>query len=228
VFTLPYIEQQSIRDKYDLTLAYNSVANGQVGGNIIPALYCPSGPPAKRHLDPNANVTTNPTTHYYGVMGPGGLTNPTATVPPYTVGSPNANGAWSAHGVLSHFQTTTGSVSTNRLVRIADIVDGTSNTLLLGEISVHLPTGQANQYRSWIRGNSSGSGTTKNVTYPINSTMYNGSNNFNDISFGSQHPGGCQFALGDGSVRFVSETINMVIYQGSASMNSGEVVSLDN
>lgn len=232
VHILPYIEQANLYAKYDFTQAYNSVNNGLFGANIVPTYYCPSGPAPTRYLDPNANMTTAVTTHYYGVMGPGGLTNPTtmtmgSNTYSYTIGSANANGAWSAHGILSHYQETTGSVSTNRRVRMGDIIDGTSNTLMVGEIS-KTPPGTLNQYRAWTRGNNGGSGTTKNVLYPINSTFYNGSNNFNDISFASEHTGGCQFALGDGSVRFVSQTVDLTIYRAMASMNSGEVALLDN
>jgi len=192
VFTLPFLEQDNIYRLYRFDLAYNSVENGALGGNIVKTLYCPSGFDAKRFLDPNTNMTSNPSTHYYGVMGPAGTTNPTnvtynGITYPYTVGSANSNGAWSAHGILSHYQETTGSVSTFRTVKITDILDGTTNTLMLGELSAQLPLGQANQYRSWIRGNNAGSGATKNVNFPMNSTFYNGSNNFNNISFGSQH-----------------------------------------
>src|SRR5690606_16295594 len=125
-------------------------------------------------------------THYYGVMGPAGTTNPTSitlngTQYDYTVGDPTANGAWSAHGMLSHYRETTGSVSSFRVVRLADVIDGTSNTLMLAERSRQLPAGQSNDYRTWIRGNSGGSGACKNVSHPINSVFYNGSNNFNHI-----------------------------------------------
>ena len=232
VYLLPYIEQSNLYAKYDFTQAYNSVANGQFAATIVPTYYCPSGPAPTRYLDPNTNLTTAVTTHYYGVMGPGGLTNPTtmamgSNTYSYTIGSPAANGAWSAHGILSHYQETTGSVSTNRRVRMGDIIDGTSNTLMVGEIA-KTPPGTLNQYRSWTRGNNGGSGSCKTVLYPINSTFYNGSNNFNDISFASEHTGGCQFALGDGSVRFLSQSIDLTIYRASASINGGEIASLDN
>jgi prepilin-type N-terminal cleavage/methylation domain-containing protein len=238
VFTLPFIEQQPLYQQYRFDLPYNNAANAAVGNVIVPTLYCPSGPDPKKYTDPNAVVTGNPSTHYYGVMGPSGAADNFQLVIggvtyQYRNGDPNTNGSWSYHGILSHYRESTGSISTNRIVRMSDILDGTSNTLMLGEISVNLPVlvpgttvTQTNQYRTWIRGNSGGSGATKNVRFPINSTFYNGSNNFNDISFGSQHPGGAQFALGDASVRFIPKTIDMLIYQGASSMNQGEQAPL--
>ncbi|TVS18955.1 MAG: DUF1559 domain-containing protein, partial [Planctomycetaceae bacterium] len=44
--------------------------------------------------------------------------------------------------------------------------------------------------------------------------------------FGSYHPGGSNFALADGSVRFVSETINMEILSAAASIAGRENVQL--
>lgn len=232
VYTLPYIEQQAVYELYDFSVAFNAAANATIGNTVVPALYCPSGPDPMQYTDPNGGgVNGNPTTHYLGVMGPAGLTNPTTSVLNgatyrYTVGDPTSNGAWSAHGILSNFRVTAGSVSTNRYVRFSHIVDGTTNTLMLGERSLFLP-GTLNDYRSWIRGNYGGTSACKNVTYPINSTNYNGSNNFNHISFASQHPGGALFAMGDASVQFVSESIDMAIYMAIASINEGAVASLD-
>ena len=225
---LPHIEEQALFDRYDFAVSYDNANNATVGNTVLPSLYCPSGPDPLRYRDPNGGgVNNNPSTHYYGVMGPAGLTNPTTNVVGgqsfnYTVGDPTINGAWSANGILSHFRVTAGSVSTNRYVRMSDVTDGTTSTLLLAERSVVLP-GSLNDYRSWIRGNNGGSGTTKNVTYPINSTVYNGSTNFNHISFGSQHPGGCMFVMADASSRFISESIDLPIYMALASLNSGEL-----
>ncbi|MEX2169904.1 MAG: DUF1559 domain-containing protein [Pirellulales bacterium] len=44
--------------------------------------------------------------------------------------------------------------------------------------------------------------------------------------FKSLHPGGAHFALGDGSVQFVTEAIDRGIYRGYATRNGGESVSL--
>ncbi len=45
-------------------------------------------------------------------------------------------------------------------------------------------------------------------------------------SFGVYHPGGLNFALADGSVRFVSENVNLEVLAGMASMAGAEVVQL--
>lgn len=233
VYTLPFIEQQAVYDLYDFSVSYSHANNATVGNTVIPAIYCPSGPTPKQYVDPNGGgVNGNPPSHYLGVMGPAGTVSPAINTLngkdyPYTVGDPGTNGAWSVHGILTHYRDTPGSAnSTKRVVRFANISDGTSNTLVIGERAVVLPLGQTNDYRSWIRGNNGGTGGGKNVTYPINSTHYNGSNNFNDISFASQHPGGAQFGLADGSVRLLSDSVDMPVYQALASMNGGELAPL--
>jgi prepilin-type N-terminal cleavage/methylation domain-containing protein len=227
VHVLPFVEQKNVYDRYRFDLAYNSVQNGQLGQTIIQTLYCPTGPDAKKYLDPNTNMGNNPTTHYYGVMGPSGpADNFTLVVGgqtyTYRVGDPTNNGTWSGHGILSHYRETSGSISTFRVVRMSDVLDGTTSTFMLGEISLTLPATQSNQYRSWIRGNSGGSGATKNIRFPMNSTFYNGSNNFNNISFGSHHPNGAQFAMADASVRYIQQNIDLMTYTMSASMNGNE------
>ena len=50
---------------------------------------------------------------------------------------------------------------------------------------------------------------------------------FNDVTFSSQHVGGCHFLMGDGAVKFLSENIDFALYQGLASIDEGEVVNLE-
>lgn len=105
----------------------------------------------------------------------------------------------------------------NSRVKMRDITDGTSNTLMVGEVSW-------NQY--WAFG--PGSNITRGALWPgfgqhkyddmvsrstnaiwqINQSRPDPGND-ND-SFGSYHRGGAQFVLADGSVRFLSENINSV------------------
>ncbi len=233
VFILPYIEQQAIYEQYDFTEPYSAEVNNLVGNYEINVYKCPSGARERSNngAERTDDGTFNHTTHFYGVMGPSSRDNPSVVTYQginysYVVGSPTSNGAYATDGPLGQYRDQPGSVTTGHYVDFGTMTDGSSNILMVGERSQNLPSGQPNDYRSWVRGNNGGSGTTKNVTYPINSTFYNSSNNFNDISFGSNHSGGCHFLLGDGSVRFVSESIDLNLYKALASVKSGEAAQL--
>jgi prepilin-type processing-associated H-X9-DG protein len=65
----------------------------------------------------------------------------------------------------------------------------------------------------------------KNIDLPINTHT---TALLNDIPFGSQHPGGTNFAVADGSVRFIQQGINLGTYKSLASRNGGEAASFDN
>ena len=114
-------------------------------------------------------------------------------------------------------------------VRIGDVTDGTSNTFALGEIAWN----DYKSFRTWIRGASNKAadtkdtevmGSCKNVGGPLNAGMPYG--NFNDGDFGSEHPGGVQFSLCDGSVTFVSEMMDHAVFLSTASRNGGEIHTL--
>ena len=47
----------------------------------------------------------------------------------------------------------------------------------------------------------------------------------NDLPFGSRHPGGVNFCLGDGSVSFLNDSMDSTIYLALGSRNGGEVDS---
>ena len=63
--------------------------------------------------------------------------------------------------------------------------------------------------------------------FPINAQAWTLGNDadLNNVSFGSMHPGGCQFTLCDGSVRFINEAVEMAAYWAAASMNGGEPIA---
>ena len=47
------------------------------------------------------------------------------------------------------------------------------------------------------------------------------------MSASSQHPGGVNVGLVDGSVRFVKDTVNRTAWRALGSINGGEVLSAD-
>lgn len=113
----------------------------------------------------------------------------------------------------------------------AEVKDGTSQSIAVGELSWN----EANGYRTWVRGanfHTSGSPMTgsKNVHHPINVEYYNlgigAPNNFNDVSFGSQHAGGTNLLMVDGHVAFTSETIDTIVYKSAASIDGNETERL--
>jgi prepilin-type processing-associated H-X9-DG protein len=161
---------------------------------------------------PNANGSPPFTTHYYGVLGPKG-TNP-ATGQPYGLLATGDHGGFGLQGVFQQEKPT----------RVLDVIDGTSLTLAVGEMSwTSEVTGT--RYRTWIRGchNSTACSSARNVNIAINTP---GIQFFDDIAFGSMHPGGTHFALADGSVHFIAESINLGVYKSLASRDGGEVAAL--
>ncbi len=48
-----------------------------------------------------------------------------------------------------------------------------------------------------------------------------------EFSFGSRHTGGANFGMGDGSVRFLAQSIDAVTYRSLGSRNGSEVVQVD-
>ncbi len=93
-------------------------------------------------------------------------------------------------------------------VRFADITDGTSNTVAIGERTV-LPVyvDQPKRWPSWC--GPGGLAPNKGVGSTVSSSVYNKMNHPTDMHlFSSEHPGGANFCFADGSVHFLSETID--------------------
>lgn len=81
------------------------------------------------------------------------------------------------------------------------VSDGTSNTLLLGE-GTYLRNGNGSNYAQWM-GTWGLASTVNGINRPNAGSYYNGT------GFRSYHVGGAQFAMTDGSVRFISENISL-------------------
>jgi prepilin-type N-terminal cleavage/methylation domain-containing protein/prepilin-type processing-associated H-X9-DG protein len=217
VFILPYMEQENVYRQFNMAQTYDSATNLPLGLVSIPNYQCPtSRQPYTQYGSGEwaGGTQITLTTHYYGVAGPVG-NNPTTGVA-YTVLTTN-QGNEATQGVLGM----------DSKIRLTDVTDGTSNTLMVGEMSWF----KANYYRVWTRGtydDSQDRDTTccRNVANALGSTPYDGSSNANDTSFGSDHTGGgATFAMADGSVHYIAGTIAMGTYLSLASYNGGEPIS---
>jgi prepilin-type N-terminal cleavage/methylation domain-containing protein/prepilin-type processing-associated H-X9-DG protein len=216
VTILPHSEQRVVQDLLAFPVYhYYSDPNKSVAMTPIPMFLCPSQDDTHtQHFRVSGRTKEqyqgqDPyTIHYQAVAGPTPTTNEDYTVDPST-----GNGVFSVGGVIYR----------DSDVSVKDITDGTSKTYLVGELS----WGKSNVFRLWTRGCTTfDCASCKNMAHGINlgeyATYLNGS--FNNSGFGSEHPGGANFTMADGSVRFVSEDTFLGILKGMASRNDGEIL----
>jgi prepilin-type processing-associated H-X9-DG protein len=112
-------------------------------------------------------------------------------------------------------------------VTIPAIKDGTSNTLMVFEIAWKGLEVSPGSLRSWVRGGTWDNDTvsSRNVTNSMKTIKYNGGGNWNDVSMGSNHTGGCNVAFGDGGVRYLRESVDLnTVLLPLASRSGGETV----
>jgi type II secretory pathway pseudopilin PulG len=220
VMVLPYIEQQTRYAQFNFNTTGSTTypaADLALALVPVPNFICPSAKliPTNQTAEFSGGVATPPA-HYLGVMGPKG-TAPGGAAYANTSGTTFPHGGFSEAGMMRRATSLT----------MTDAFDGTSTTFLVGELSWN----DASCYRVWIRGCSSGAGgpcaSTKNINWGIGITPYNGSNNFNDVSFGSMHAGGgTQFLMVDGSIQYLSPSIDFTIYQALASAEGKEAAAI--
>ncbi len=114
--------------------------------------------------------------------------------------------------------------------KLSQVTDGLTNTLAIGEY-VHYNNGgpPPGNVRPWMLGDNGGLGdsaasyTFKVIEHPINAGLVRGGSiYFNHLEMGSFHPGGANFLIGDGSVRFLTDSMNFALYKALATARGGE------
>jgi prepilin-type N-terminal cleavage/methylation domain-containing protein len=223
IYLLPYIEQGNLYNKYNVTTNTDSQTDSSgalLASHVISTYLCPS--------DATPSVWSGRAISNYSASNGSSKRIDSSAVP--CANYPTFNSyALAAYDVGY----ATGAGPFNRVgvpIYRAQITDGLSNTIFFGEVrpecSTHVRAG-------WGTSNDSQGFATTII--PINydscqATASNGCNNPGNwntaLGFKSSHPGGCQFLLGDGSVQFFSETIDMTLYQHLGGIADGYSVTL--
>jgi prepilin-type N-terminal cleavage/methylation domain-containing protein/prepilin-type processing-associated H-X9-DG protein len=251
VFLLPFLEMNPLYDQWD----FHDPDRVFVGDLQSPAahgpnLLCPSEPESENPLD-------------YGSQHIQGIPMPPRHIKVTSYGGNGGtrsyhpdSGFLMADGVFFMAGPESSPRANQKPVRLADISDGASNTLLFGERSRWDPNYNTFAAQGWdwkfrFYGNWCGASrlvlahVTLSSYSPLNYRLpFNYENRavavppansaadfkyYIDLrvcAFGSNHPGGAQLSMADGSVRFISETVPLMILRALSTRQEGEAVML--
>jgi prepilin-type processing-associated H-X9-DG protein len=121
--------------------------------------------------------------------------------------------------------------------KFGDVGDGLSNTIFMGEV---IAEWSAHVLNGWSHANQWGKYTQVPINwdtrYPDLATATAAGKtgcearcNWNTAEgFKSRHTGGAQMLMGDGSVQFFSQSIDMINYNRLGAKNDGNVANLEN
>jgi prepilin-type N-terminal cleavage/methylation domain-containing protein len=215
--SLPHLEQGALYKSFDASKTGDMFANGGLMkclsqmATVLPVLACPSDASSGNVSTAQFEWDTIPVavTSYKGVIGTSNM----------GVGWPNSpSGTFDGHKTLNcnglFFRN-----SFQLKLRFANIIDGTSNTLMVGE---DVP--EQNNHGAAFYSN----GDYASCHAPLN---YVPSPPTPDkwprvMSFRSRHPGGVSFCLADSSVRYISDSIDWLRYQQLCTRAGGEAAQV--
>ena len=194
---------------------------------LISAFRCPSMSQPE-HVD-NQGIPGRVPNSYRGCAGSNVYSDDASTIPPGVPAGAKSLEEAPLDGMMFGCSS----------VRFSDVRDGTSNTVMFGESYTDHAYVKDNQGMdfwqmgspqsgSWNLGGIGGTEYSEGLgsTGPkLNSRLDPSVHGvLMEMSFGSYHTGGAHFGMADGSVRFISENVNLATYRGMGSRNGREVL----
>jgi prepilin-type N-terminal cleavage/methylation domain-containing protein/prepilin-type processing-associated H-X9-DG protein len=228
---LPYVEQENIGRRYNPNLAPTDATdpdgdgftNLSLGSSELKTFRCPTmvPPPVPAAFPGWSSYAVCIGTQPNPFFGPGAGGNPA-----------------SDNGMIVRLTSGGSGVATGQQgITMTSITDGTSNTILAGEIGFQLldynfTSGPyAGQRRGgnaqWVWGYASYSFGSTGRLFNTSTTGTPADLTARLGAFRSDHSGGANFVFGDGSVRFLRNGMALANYQALGSRNGGEIVNVE-
>ncbi len=209
-FLLPFVEQQAMYDQIDRKISVDDHRHEDLLRELVPVFQCPSDP-ADNLLDLNEEV--------HGPHPPAPFMHD--PVPPHEehwIARSNYSGVFGSNEIEDSPLDGNGIFYGNSHLHLRDIVDGLSNTILIGE--------RRNDY-----GHLAWAGVFPDVDEPFARVVGSADHAPNDPNghfedFRSFHPQGANFTFADGSTRMINETIDPTVFQALATRDGGEIIQL--
>jgi prepilin-type N-terminal cleavage/methylation domain-containing protein/prepilin-type processing-associated H-X9-DG protein len=243
---LPYIEEQALYNTIqfkdagtDDWTSYNH-PNRTACAAVIEALRCPSGG-LPQEGKTNQGIPNRAPVSYRGVAG-AMISSDDRSTRPAGYDGPEYSALEGDTGDNGSVARSDGILFGGSRVKLKDVVDGSSKTMIVGESFTDLDYTKDSQNmdywslfspqmgsatQAWVPGTVRGTEYSEGVgstVVPINSRLdplMHGV--LMEMSFGSRHPGGATFGFADGSTRFMNETIDLRTYRALSTRAGNEV-----
>jgi prepilin-type N-terminal cleavage/methylation domain-containing protein len=230
---LPFIEEKNLAEQWDLTKSYYAQTT-IARTTTVPGFFCPSRRSSKLGTSGSISIPNNDQQdNTSNTPVPGALADYAACV-----GSTGRDYWWDGVGssggdntllkcrgafkMKNNWATATPKPATVNGIRLAEVTDGMSNTIFIGEKHVQVGTfGKSGGDCSVFNGDKGCSYRGAGPTFALARTPQQNLN----ANFGSYHPGVCQFVMADGSVHPIRTTINLTVLGNLADIADGVPVS---